>query len=242
MKTTERHRLKENEIAHIVDHALEVLGTNRRRIVGLLLIVLIVAGAAGGYWFWRARINGKSGALLGDAMTILDAPVAASAAGKPAPPGSYPTNTAKLEAALAKFLVAAERYPKTNSGLLARNQAAGLLVLLDRPAEAVKRYQEVMDLAGEGSIYYEMAQLGKVSSQAQASQFDEAISTLQALSAKKDGEVPPDAMLMQLGRVYLLAGKVTEARQTFRRVLDEYPQSPFVTEAQREFDQLSESS
>ena len=73
-----------------------------------------------------------------------------------------------------------------------------------------------------------------------AKQFDEAISTFQSLSANKDGEVPADAMLMQLARVYLLAGKVTEARQTFRKLLDEYPQSPFVTEAKREFDQLSQ--
>jgi tetratricopeptide (TPR) repeat protein len=161
-------------------------------------------------------------------------------AGKPAPAGSYPTDKARLEAALAKFVVAAEAYPKTDAGLLARNQAAGILVLLDRPAEGIKRYQEVMDLAGQGSIYYEMARLGKVSAQAQAKQFDEAISTFQSLSANKDGEVPADAMLMQLGRVYLLAGKTTEARQTFRKLLDEYPQSPFVTEAKRQFDQLSE--
>lgn len=240
MKTTERHRLKENEVAYMLDHAMEVWGTNRQRVLGVALAIIVVAVAGGGYWFWTARTASKSGALLGDAMSVLDSPVAAPTAGKPAPPGSYPTDKARLEAALAKFVVAADAYPKSHAGLLARNQAAGLLVLLDRSAEGVKRYQEVIDLAGAGSIYYEMARLGKVTAQAQAKQFDEAISTFQSLSANKDGEVPADAMLMQLGRVYLLAGKVSEARQTFRKLLEEYPQSPFVTEAKRQVDQLGE--
>jgi hypothetical protein len=241
MKTTERHRLKENEVAYMIDHAMEAWGANRQRVLGVAVAIVLVAVAAGGYWFWSSRTASKSGALFGDAMSVLDSPVTAGAPGKPAPAGSYPTDKARLEAALAKFVVAAEAYPKSESGLLARNQAAGLLVLLDRPAEGIKRYQEVMDLAGQSSIFYEMARLGKVSAQAQAKQFDEAISTFQSLSANKDGEVPADAMLMQLGRVYLLAGKVTEARQTFRKLLDEFPQSPFVTEAKREFDQLSQS-
>jgi hypothetical protein len=240
MKTTERHRLKENEIAYLIDNALDVWGANRQRVLGAAIAIVLVVVAGGGYWFWSSRTASKSGALFGDAMSVLDSPVAAAAPGKPAPAGSYPTDKARLEAALAKFVVAADAYPKTDAGLLARNQAAGILVLLDRPAEGIKRYQEVMDLAGQGSIYYEMARLGKVSAQAQAKQFDEAISTFQSLSANKDGEVPADAMLMQLGRVYLLAGKTTEARQTFRKLLDEYPQSPFVTEAKRQFDQLNE--
>jgi hypothetical protein len=240
VKTTERRRLKENEVAYMIDHALEVWGANRRRVLGLGVALVLAAGAFGGYWFWNVRTASQSSTLLGDAMAILDSPVAAAAPGKPVPPGSFPTDAARLDAALAKFMVAAEAYPTTEAGLLARNQAAGLLVLLGRPAEGVKRYQEVMDLAAQGSIYYEMARLGKVSAQAHASQFDEAISTFQSLSAQKDGEVPADAMLMQLGRVYLLAGKMTEARQTFRKLLDEYPQSPFVTEAKRQFDQLSE--
>ena len=96
-----------------------------------------------------------------------------------------------------------------------------------------------MDLAGSNSIHYEMARLGKVNAQAQAAQFDEAITTFQSLANTKDGEVPPDAMLMQLGRIYLIAGKPTEARQTFRRLLDEYPESHFATDAKREFDLLS---
>lgn len=252
MKTTERHRLKENELAYVIDHGLDMLGTNRQRALAILVTVVVVGGVLGGYLVWRARTNASAEVLLGEAMTTMEAPVAQPpappAAGQPAAPppppqpGAYPTQKAKLEAALAKFVAAANEYPKTKAGISARYQAAGALALLNRPDEAAKRFQEVMDLAGQSSVHYEMARLGKVNAEAQARRFDEAIKTYTDLSNNKEGTVPPDAMLMQLGRVYLMAGKTQEARTTFRRLLDEYPASPFAAEAKREVDQLTETS
>lgn len=249
MKTTERHRLKENELAYAIDHGLEVLGTNRQRALVTIVTVVVVGGALGGYFFWRARTNAAAEVLLGEAMTVMEAPVAQPpAAGQPATPpplrqpGAYLTEKARLEAALTKFFAAANTYPKTKAGISARYQAAGVLALLNRPDEAAKRFQEVMDIAGQSGVYYEMARLGKVNAEAQTRRFDEAIKTYIDLANNKDGTVPPDAMLMQLGRVYLMAGKTQEARTTFRRLLDEYPASPFAADAKREVDQLTEAS
>lgn len=252
MKTTERHRLKENEIASALDQGLGLLGADRNRSLALLAIVIIVAAVAGGYLFWRARTNAQAEALLGEAMTIVGSPVAQSppppAAGQPATPppapqpGTYATEKAKLEAALAKFDAAAQGYSTTKAGISARYQAAGVLVLLGKPDDAARRFQEVMDIAGTGSVYSEMARLGKVSAETQAQRFDEAIKTYLDLSNNKDGTVPPDAMLMQLGRIYLMTGKTQEARTTFRRLLDEYPASPFAADAKREVDTLTETS
>ena len=68
--------------------------------------------------------------LLAEALVVLEAPVVPpappAAAGQPAPPptpGSYPTERAKLEAALPKLLAAADAYPSTPAGLSARYQA-----------------------------------------------------------------------------------------------------------------------
>jgi tetratricopeptide (TPR) repeat protein len=252
MKTVERHRLKENELAYAIDYGLDMLGTNRQRALAILVAVVVVGGALGGYLFWRARTNANAEALLGEAMIAMEAPVAQPpappAAGQPATPtpppqpGAYATEKAKLEAALAKLTVAANEYPKTKAGVSARYQAAGILATLNRPEEAAKRFQEVMDIAGRSSVHYEMARLGKVNVEAQARRFDEAIKTYTDLSNNKDGTVPPDAMLMQLGRIYLMAGKTQEARTAFRRLLDEYPASPFAADAKREVDQLTEAS
>ena len=57
------------------------------------------------------------------------------------------------------------------------------------------------------------------------------------LTQRKDGEVPVDGVLMRLGRVYVDAGKKSDAEQTFNRLVEEFPDSPFSGDARRELDQ-----
>jgi len=46
---------------------------------------------------------------------------------------------------------------------------------------------------------------------------------------------------MQLGRTYRDAGKRDDAQQTFNRLVEEYPQSPFAGDAKRELDSLKKA-
>jgi len=61
------------------------------------------------------------------------------------------------------------------------------------------------------------------------------------LAQRKDGPVPVDGVLIRLGRTYLDAGKSKEAEQTFNRLVDEFPNSPFSGDARRELDQLKKT-
>jgi predicted negative regulator of RcsB-dependent stress response len=239
MKTKQRHHLKENKVASLVERAVTSMAANRQQVLAIVALIAIVVAAFGGYLVWRARTNAAAADLLAQGILILEAPVVPPPPpGQPEAPGSYPTERAKLEAALERCLLAAEGYPRTAAGVAARYQAAGLLALLDRPDEAAQRFQEVMDLAGQSSIYVEMARLGRANAQAQGANYDEAIAALQGLTTVTGGDVPPDAMLMELARVYLTAGRPAEARDTLMRLVEEYPESQFAPEAQREVDVL----
>jgi TolA-binding protein len=46
---------------------------------------------------------------------------------------------------------------------------------------------------------------------------------------------------MQLGQTYLEAGKPTDAQQTFNRIVEEFPDSPFSVDARRELDNLKKT-
>ena len=84
----------------------------------------------------------------------------------------------------------------------------------------------------------QMARLGLADAQARAGQYDQAINTFKELAQHKDGPLPVDGILMQLGRTYRDAGKRADAQQTFNRLVQEYPDSPFTSEAKRELDAL----
>jgi tetratricopeptide (TPR) repeat protein len=242
MKSTERHRLKENEVASTFARLSEVYDAHRHQIAvaGTAVVVLIAAVVA--FVMWRAQTSSRSEAMLADAMATERAEVApapvpgATAPAAPAPAGSYPTEKVRNEAALAKFMAVADASPSSDAGIAARYHAAAMLTALGRHTEAGQRYQEVIDRAG-ASVYGQMAKLGKADAEVAAGKFDQAIAAYKELSANKDTELPVDGILMQLARAFDAAGKPADARQAFKRIVDEFPQSPYSAEAKRALDQ-----
>ena len=57
------------------------------------------------------------------------------------------------------------------------------------------------------------------------------MATFQELSTETDSRLPLDGVLMQLGRAATAAGKTDEAARAFTRVVDEFPQSTYASEA-----------
>ena len=118
--------------------------------------------------------------------------------------------------------------------------AAIAVVALGNSMQATVVFQQVIDKAGD-SFYGQMARLGHAEAMARAGQYDQAINTFKEMSQRKDGPLPVDGILMQLGKTYLEAGKRADAQQTFNRLIEEYPESPFTTDARRELETLKKT-
>jgi TolA-binding protein len=236
MKSQDRHKLKENEFARTVLHAREVLETRRRDLIWGLVIVIALLASIGAYTGWRQIRTSRATELLASALAVYEAPVVppqAPAPGSPAPvptPGTYRSEREKLEAALPKFVEAADRYPSSEAGITARYHAASILASLGRYAEAEQRYQEVVSRAGT-SIYGRSARLGLADAQVAQKKFDNAITIYTEISRDANSQMPVDGVLMQLGRACLKAGRKEEAVRAFTRVKDEFPESMYAEDA-----------
>lgn len=242
MKRTERHHLKENEIGRLTRLAREFVEARRRKTAGLLVILLIGGGGMLAYYLWHAHARASAYALLAQAVAVQEAmvgPQPATTTSTAASP-AFPTVHARAEAALLKLKATADAYPATDAGIFARYQEAATLMSLGRYADAAGRYQDVINRADVG-IYGQMARLGLAEAQARGGQYEQAINAFKNLAERKDGPLPVDGILMQLGRTYLDAGKRADAEQTFNRLLEEFPASPYVSDARRELDTLKKS-
>jgi TolA-binding protein len=243
MKSTERHKLKENEFARSVASARDALSTRGRDITRVLVAAAVIVAVIVGYSLWRGSRNAKAEAALAGGLAIFEAPVvplAAPAPGSPLPvqqAGTYQTERAKYEAALPRLLEAADAYPNTDAGVTARYYAASALASLGRFAEAEQRYQEVVDKAGR-SIYGHTGRLGLADAQAAQGKYDSAITIYRELSTDTSSQVPVDGVLMALGRTYAQAGRADEAARAFSRIVDEFPQSVYAADARRERDEV----
>jgi predicted negative regulator of RcsB-dependent stress response len=241
MKRTERQHLKENDLALLASRTREVIDRRQREVGAVAIAVIVVSLAVIGYFAWRSRVEGRAGALLADAIVVSEARVGPPPApGAPATGLSFPTEREKLEAAAAKFKAVADQYPSSDAGLFARYREAATLMALGNAKDAAAAYQRVIDQSGNG-LYGQMARLGLAEAQARDGQYDSAITTFKGLADNRDGSLPVDGILMQLGRTYLDAGKTTEAQQTFNRVVEEFPESPFSGDARRELESLKKS-
>ena len=244
MKTSERQQLKHDEFSETLQQAYSRIEQNRSAVTTVLgILVVVVAIGAGIYWY-RSHQSDEAARLLAEGLTITEAqvvPPVQPVPGQPAPPpppaGSYPSERAKLEAAIPKFEATADQYPSTDAGRFARYRAGAALATLDRTADARAQYQKLVDIDGQG-LYGRMAKLALAQCDVQEKKYDSAIATLRDLSLDAKGDLPVDAILLQLGQAYLAAGKKAEARQAFERVANEFATSPYAADAKKQLDAL----
>jgi TolA-binding protein len=246
MKSIERHKLKENDFARTVSHAREVLDAKKRTISATLIALVVALAAVAGYVWWRQARDSGANEMLASAIAIYDAPVvpiSAPAPGSPAPlpqAGTYTTEQEKLQAALPKFREAADRYPNSIPGLVAKYHLAGILSSLGQYPEAEQRFQEVVN-KGSGTIYARTARMGLANAQVAQGKYDNAIAIYTELSRDTNSQMPVDGVLMQLGRAYVRAGRKEEAARTFDRIVQEFPKSTYMSDAQRELEAARKS-
>lgn len=246
MKTTERHHLKDNELAIAIGHAQSWADKNSRTLTTIVGAIVLVAVAVLGFMAYRNSSDNQARAALAAAMVIEEARVM-----PPAPPtgttndpnaiggqlpGTYPTEKAKLEAAVPKFQEAADKYSSTDAGQTARFHLARILVTLGRFDEGLKEYDKV--IAGGNALLARSAKLGKADAQLRAGQYDPAIATFKQIVDTKEAGLPTEAVLMELARAYKLAGKTEDARKTLTQIVEQHADSPYAAEARAEIDRL----
>jgi TolA-binding protein len=248
MKTKHRRELKENEVARMIGATRDFTQQHGNHLTTALVALIVIAAAIFGFLTYRTRQQSQGQDLLAQAMVVLntavvpvtatsnpgDAPAAAGIGAK----GTFSTEAQKLNAALPKLKAAADAFPETQAGVQARYHLATTLASLGQQKEAVTQFDEVVKRAGADSLYGRMAQLGKADAQVAAGQVDSAIATWKELAAKKDANLPEDAILMQLARAYQAKGNTEEARKTFTEIVDNHPDSPYAGDARKELESL----
>ena len=244
MRREERHHLKDNPLATALTRVQAALVMRGRALAVAGAVVVAAAVAAGGYFAWQQQRASQAGELLSDALIVLESPIAAPPeTGEDAdavweqPPGTFPSDEARLEAALESFSAAADSYPDLRSGIAARYEAAAALVELGRLDEAAAAYRQVI-AAAEDPLHAAVARLGLAETRILGGDAAGAVELLEQESMEAEPAVPVDAVLMRLGHAYELGDQDTDALAAFTRVVEEFPLSIYAAEARRKADAL----
>jgi TolA-binding protein len=251
MKSTERRHLKENELAHSLSNAREYIEPRRKQLTTGLVVLVVVLIAVVAFNAMRRRSASEGQELLAQAMVALNARVVPAAPGDPtdvpaaatfSATGTFSTEEAKLKAALPKLKAAADAYPDSDAGIQARYHMAGAYAALGQFNDAAREFDEVAKRAGNDSLYGRMAKLGKADTLTRSNQLDAAIASWKELAAQKEGSLPQDAILMELGRAYMQKGSRDEAKKTYTELVEQHPDSVYAGEARQELETLKRAA
>lgn len=240
MDAKHRHQLKQNEFAVATMTLAERLAEYRKPLLTAVAAVVLLAVVAGGFMAYRTRQANAAGAALGVALATAEAPIAPAPTlpGASQTPGTFPTAEARADASASAFRAVMTDYPGTEAARVAAFHLAGQLLAGGQATEAERAYAQLATEEGN-TLRGQSARLGQAEALMALGRTDDALKIYTDLAAARDGQLPTDGLLMQLGRASARAGKTAEARAAFQRVVDEFPTSGYVMVAQQEMAALN---
>ena len=243
MKRTERHHLKENELANLTAGARDIVTGSSRQVIGGIVAIVVVLAAVLGYFSWRNRVEARAHTLLAQALAIEEARIGPPVAfGSQAPTGlSFVSQREKSQAALTKFKKVADEFPATEAGLFARYRQAATFMALGLPKNAAEAYQQVIGQGGTGH-YAQMARPGLAEAQAQNGAVRSGDRHAHG-SVAAQGWLAAGRRRADPARTRLRSRRERPPRRSRRSTacVQEFPDSPFTADARRELDQLKKS-
>lgn len=226
-----RRDLKHDKFVDEVGVLSEMARSNARNLAfagaGALLLVALI----GGYFYYRSNREQAAQSKLGEAIATIDSPLKVD--GQQIPNAQFKTETEKNTKAEQQFKAVNHDYAGTDAADVADLYLARLAATRGDVAAARPKLQGFIDAHSKdvlaSSARYSLYQLridggepAKV-----ATELEQQLSGGEQL-------LPPDSILSLLAKAYQVQGNSQKTRETFRRIVTEYPDSPYAVDAQRQ--------
>jgi len=223
-----RKQLKQSdEFVSTVDSLMHWLTDNWRPIGAALVGVCIVAVIWWLYGIWsHSRVDDASYALH-HAITTFEGD---SSIGQLQPTG----DTAAAEAELRELI---DHYGKTDQADMARLYLAR--IHFDRgEVDAARDLLVGLSERHRNDVIGRLATLDLIHLRIASGQATEVAAELEEMVVGSDRRLPRDVALYELGQLYLAEQKPVEAANYLQKLVDEFPESPYVSLAQQRLMEL----
>ncbi len=234
MDSAHREDLKRNELEEVLGKGMHYAEDHKRMILygvgGVLGVVLLAAGI----FFWIGSRKDGANELLGQALRADGGEVVATGA-NPADPArpTFASESARRARSKELFTELESRYGSTSTGRVAKLYLAQIAIAENDKEKAKQLWRAFLDAEPEGSLAA-AARINLYKLDREQGRGAELAEELKKMLEQDTKPLPSDVILYQLALTYEALGKSDDARTTYRRIVDEYPQSPYIADAQRE--------
>jgi outer membrane protein assembly factor BamD (BamD/ComL family) len=214
----------------LVDHGAHWMGQNwRQAAIGLggALAVAVL------YWGLAALVAGRSdaaAAALSRALDTYSAPVGSTA---PATAKiKFATDAERLDAADTAFKAVSSRYWLTAQARYAKLYVARIAADRGDTETAVRLLGELASKRSSNAIV-RLATLDLFRLRVARGEGQQLVADLEAMISGKDPRLPRDIAMFELARMWEKEGKPAEAVKLYRKLIEDFPESPYRSDAQQ---------
>ena len=231
MRRQHRQELKHDKFIDEIGTLSSRARENQRLLIIVTASVVAVAVLVYGTYFYRSNREQKAQGLLAAAIDALDSPLIPTAG--QAPPDAKFKSEAERTAKIEPMLRDVEtKYSGTDAGGLASLYLARLLTSKGDIAGARKRLDSFVSEHPK-SLLAEPARYSLYQMRIQSGEAAKVVSELNAELAKESSILPQDTILSLLAHAYDTQGNLDKSRETYRRLITQFRDSPYALEAQR---------
>jgi hypothetical protein len=235
-----KRQIKQDELVSGYEHATHWVAARRDEVRITVLVAAVLGLGYLGLRYYQEHRAQDAEKAYGEALTLYQAPVASEIPeGTPPPPGPVAATAAeKYQKAAAAFQGVANRYGSTDAGKRARYFEAICRLELGDYAEAEKTLQEIASQGDARALEPNLARLALAEGHRRQAKLDEALEEYKRMVDSPSAELPRDHSLMRLASTFEEARRLPEAGAAYRRLVEEFPSSPYAPEARRRADYL----
>ena len=236
-----RKEIKRDEFANVVGRSVEYAESHVRTILYAVGGVLLLLALGTGLYFFLGSRARKANEALSYALQVDQAPIQATGAkpdDKTAP--SFATEAARDAKAKALFTALHDDFGGTEAGDVAALYLAQSAAEEGQLARARELWDDFVDDHGDHVLSGE-ARLNLFALDRKEGKGEELVTRLRGLLEESEPPLPKDVLLHEMAITQEQLGRPQEAVEAYQQIVDDYPQSPYLQDAQQKLSALDPS-
>ena len=231
MDRQHRHDLKHDKFVDEIGALSQRARANQRVLLGIAAAVLGIALIGFGIYFYRANREEQAQQALATAIETAEASV-----GEQPPQGQtgphFKTEEERTAASERLFRDVRSKFGSTDAADVAGLYLARVAVSKGDVKTARSMLEEFVD-DHEDSILVGPARFSLYQLRIENGEAAQVAREVEAELAKGEPVLPGDSLLVLLAQAYDVQGNAAKSKEAYRRITNEFPESPYVVEAAR---------
>lgn len=226
-RITRKQLKQDDEFVSAAEWIFRWIADNRRQLMAGIGAVFAAAIVWWGASAWMGTRTDDASLLLYHAVQTFEGD---AVAGTLVPGGD-------IDAAEIEFQQVVDSYGRSDQAAMARLYLARIALSRGQTDQARTVFVDLSQKHGDDLIG-RLATLDLIDLRVASGQVDEVAGELEAMIVGQNEGLPRDVALYKLGEVFVTSGDPERARTYFERLVEEFPESPYIMNAQSRLNEL----